>query len=228
SSLLVHKRRTHSGDGRDAGQGLGEIGVVDAVGHLNPIRPDAVTFDGQTNRFRQPGHGLRVTGIDTSLGGEPGDCPVHQAAVDERQTEPVRHALAHSRLASCHPAIDGDDQLGSIRTARRSASTSGSPSTRQSPTFKRPSFKGPKPVRLNDWTLCPTTCSIRRTCRCRPSRMTTRSSVRGAPGTGSKFTTSISAGAVLPTSSSTPFLSDSRSVSFGLPATIARYSLATL
>ena len=58
------------------------------------------------------------------------------------------------------------------------AATSASPSRRQPPTFSRPSFNGPKPTRRSECTLWPIPCTMRRTWRWRPSRMTIRSSAR--------------------------------------------------
>src|SRR6266567_2099595 len=226
--LLRDQRLANARHGRYAGQGLGEVGVVDTLGQLHPVRPYAIAVHCHVHRLRQLCHRIRVGGVDAALRGQPGDGPIHEAAVDERQAEPICHSPADSRLSGGHAAVDGDDHCGSIRTARRSASTSASPSTRQSPTFNRPSLSGPNPTRRKDCTLWPTACSMRRTWRWRPSRITTRTSVLPAPTAGSKPMTSTSAGAVLPSSRSTPPRSDSRSLALGLPATTTTYSLATL
>src|SRR5713226_379435 len=227
-SLLRDQRLAHARVGRYARQGFGEVGVVNPVGQLHPVRPHALAVHCEVNQVRELSHRVSVAGVDAALGCDPGDGAVHEAAVDEREAKPLGDPLADRRLPGRHTAVDGDDHGGSIRTARCRASTSASPRTRQSPVFKRPSFNGPNPVRRNDCTLWPTACSIRRTWRWRPSRMTTRSSVWPEPNAGSKPATSTSAGAVLPSSRSTPLRSSSRSLALGLPATTATYSLATL
>src|SRR6266480_5973629 len=227
-ALLLDQRLAHTSDRGDHGKGVGVVGVVDAVGQLGPIRPNPLALHADDGRLGERCHRVAVARVDASLGREPRDGAIHQAAVDERKPEPLGDATAHRRLARGDATVDRDDHLGSSPVARRRASTSPGESTRQSPLFKRPSLSGPNALRSRAITLWPTACNMRRTWRCLPSVMTIRSSAR--PESRSPLvarTTSTSAGAVMPSSSLTPRRKTSSWRASGIPATVTAYSLAT-
>src|SRR5712692_3193693 len=187
-------------------------------------------------------------GVDPALGCEPSDGSIHQAAVDEGKPQSLSHAAPGGRFAGRHATVYSDDHLplptcrgggpkglrgdglsAAIATALCSAATSASPSTRHPPVFRRPSFSGPKPTRRSEWTLWPIACSMRRTWRCLPSRITIRTSaIPESRLPGVIRSTSTSAGAVTPSSSLTPLRKVSTSELLGLPLTCATYSFASL
>src|SRR5712691_280565 len=127
-------------------------------------------------------------GVDPALGCEPGDGSIHQTAVDEGKPKGLSHPAPGGRFAGRHATVYSDDHFSltdcrrgdglsvAMGTAPCSAATSASPSTRHPPVFRRPSFSGPKPTRRSDWTLWPIACSMRRTWRCLPSRITIQTS----------------------------------------------------
>ena len=92
-------------------------------------------------------------------------------------------------------------------------------SARQDPGDRVGSVSGPIRVRTSRTTGCPTASHILRTCRFRPSWMTIRRS-DGA-------TVDTRAGAVVPSSSSTPSRRRRTAPADGSPSTSTRYSLGT-
>src|SRR5256885_7889610 len=221
--LLRDQSLAHARRGRDHRQGVREVGVVDALRELLAVRPHPLALDSDQRAVRESGRCFRIMWVDPLLGAKPRDGAIHQSAVDEGKPKRVRDAPSHRRLARSDAAVDGDDH--GRPDALRRAATSASRSTRQFPSLRRPRRSGPKAVRFSACTRCPTASSMRRTWRWRPSRLTTRSS---AAGPGSTRITSTSAGAVTPSSSSTPERSRARSLRLGVPPTIATYSLSTL
>src|SRR5437773_468290 len=227
--LLGHERLAHAGDGRDDGQGVGVIHVVDAFGQLHAIRPHSLAIDADRISVGEPRHGLRVTRVDAALGCHPGDRPVHQPAIYKRKAELLRDSLADRGFARRHAPIDRDDHGSSRPVARRSAATSPSDSPRPPPVLSRPSLKGPNAVRRRETTLWPMAWTMRRTWRFLPSRITMRISARPesrAPLVARSISTS--AGAVMPSSSLTPSRSVFSCLEAGTPATTTSYSLATV
>ena len=118
--------------------GLGYVGLPLAVEFANA-------------GFCVTGIDIDTAKVDATLGRQPGDGAVHEAAVDEREMKSVSHPAAHSGFARSDASVDGNDHLSVFfATARSRAATSASPNTRHPPTFNRPSFNGPKPTRFSD------------------------------------------------------------------------------
>src|SRR5690348_1481738 len=227
--LLLDQRPADTRGRRHHRQRVGVVRVVDALGELVAVGPHTLAVDADLRRLGQPRDRVAVVRVDPAHRGEACDGPVHQAAVDEWKAQALGDAPAHGRFPRGDAPVDRHYHRGSSPVARRSAATSPLDSTRNPPVLRRPRRRGPNAVRRSASVLWPIACSMRRTWRCLPSRITTRSSAR--PESRSPVvarTISTSAGAVTPSSSCTPRRSASRLARVGTPAVTTSYSLDTL